>query len=365
MTTSLLKVENLCVRFSQDGAMQSVEGLNNISLHVNHNEVLGIIGESGSGKSITLLSILGLLSAKPGIVSGKITFSDNDNEINTLEDISNYIQVSDLGEESERIIEHKKWQSLLRQRYDSILGKRVSTIFQNPRLAFNPYYSIGKQISESIILHTNIEGKKINKNKAKEIAIDWLSKVKMEAPSMRYNNNPYGLSGGLCQRAMIAMALSSNPQLLIADEPTTGLDATIQGDILTLLEDLKKEKHLSMILVSHDLNVMNRLANRVLVYYKGNIIEQGDTNQVIDLSSSTHHPYTSLLLNTEFGNVIEDQDIKEDNNKAAEHLRIGCPFKTKCQGITDDIHERCISMLPPMTKVSGNHEIRCWKYHKA
>ncbi|MDH5257138.1 MAG: ABC transporter ATP-binding protein [Gammaproteobacteria bacterium] len=373
----ILQVNDLSVRFFLEAERKLLPALNRINFQVNEDEVLGIIGESGSGKSITLLSILGLLQTHPGIIDGEIVFNTQKGMINTLQDIEQHFDINHFESAYEEITEKKtEWKKSLAKRYKYILGNEISMVFQNPRLAFNPYYSIGKQISESILLHKP----DTDKESAKSIAIDWLRRVKMEAPEIRYNNNPYGLSGGLCQRAMIAMALASEPRLLIADEPTTGLDATIQGDILTLLDELKTQQKLSMIIVSHDFNVMHRLADRVLVYYKGFIIEEGNTEDILKLSSETHHPYTTLLLDTEFiQNTESYSEIKPDrivsesygdnDTDSSSSFFTKCPYANDCRSITPDITDKCSTALPPLISIkgnkNGNHKIRCWKYQNA
>ncbi|MDH3325668.1 MAG: ABC transporter ATP-binding protein [Gammaproteobacteria bacterium] len=362
MTKPILEVKDLSVRFFLEKEKVLLPALNQISFHVNNNEVLGIVGESGSGKSITLLSILGLLQANPGIISGEILFNANEANINTLEDISSHIEIENFEKADEKITKKTNtWNKLHASRYKKILGNQVSMVFQNPRLAFNPYYSIGKQISESILLHQP----NTDKESAKKTAIDWLKRVKMEAPELRYNNNPYGLSGGLCQRAMIAMALASEPSLLVADEPTTGLDTTIQGDILTLLEEIRIQQKLSMIIVSHDFNVMHRLANRVLVYYNGFIIEEGNTNNILDYTSDEHHPYTSLLLNTEFNQHVDViNKTKDTDNSQSKSFFNQCPYYNNCLKVTPEISNKCQSSIPPLLPLHDSHKIRCWRFEK-
>jgi len=358
MNETLLEVKDLSVRFFLEEKKQLLPALNRISFHVNENEVLGIIGESGSGKSVTLLSILGLIQANPGIISGEIMLKDGKALKNILADIEQYISIDAFESKDESIEKNiPDWSKVQAARYKSIHGKQISMVFQNPRLAFNPYYSIGKQISESIRLHQP----GIRKNDAKEKSIDWLHRVKMEAPEIRYNNNPYGLSGGMCQRAMIAMALASEPKLLIADEPTTGLDATIQGDILNLLEELSRQQAISMILVSHDFHVMRRLANRVLVYYRGFIIEEGKTEDILDHHSDSHHPYTSLLLETEFGEDAQQKSKNSDKDIGISFFS-QCPYADKCSIKTEEISSKCHNTLPPLIAVSDSHKVRCWKY---
>ena len=359
MSDPVLEVKNLSVRFFLEEEKTLLPALNQISFHVDKNEVLGIIGESGSGKSITLLSILGLLQTNPGIIDGEIIVNTKEDRINTLQDIHRYIKIDNFEQNNETVsIDVKAWKKSLRQYYRTILGRYISMVFQNPRLAFNPYYSIGKQINESV----RLRNPELSKAQSRQKSIDWLRKVKMEAADIRYNNNPYGLSGGLCQRAMIAMALASEPDLLIADEPTTGLDATIQGDILALLEELKHEEKISMILVSHDFNVMQRLSDRILVYYKGHVIEQGTTNEILDYSSGFHHPYTALLLKTEFDVNSSQTPPRED--KVAVNSFSQCPYIDRCTSVSAEIIEKCRSSLPPLIDVTPSHKIRCWKFEK-
>ncbi|HFE37951.1 MAG TPA: ABC transporter ATP-binding protein [Gammaproteobacteria bacterium] len=351
MNQPLLEIRNLSVSFQQRKDLPPARAIRHISFQLEQNETLGIIGESGSGKSITLLSLMGLVDDEPGIVSGTIKLTLKQITLNLLEDIEQYIIAngSDI-----RQANASTWKKLREQRYKNIRGKHISMIFQNPKLAFNPYCSIGKQISEMIRLHTDIKDKK----QAKQIAIQWLQRVKMDAPEIRYNNNPYGLSGGMCQRAMLAMALASQPAILVADEPTTGLDATIQSNILDLLAKLKYETGTSMIVVSHDFNVIQRLANRVLVYFDGQIVEQGKTEAIFDLSRKNIHPYTKQLLRANLHS-------KTTATISIKNVRHACGFSHLCSSKETEFAKRCENEAPKLFNLGNQHHIRCWKYKHA
>jgi len=354
MTSPLLEVKNLSVFFPSPSEEQTVPAIKNISFSVNQGETLGIIGESGSGKSVTLLSLLGLINVNPGIVSGSITLTKNNKQQNLLENIEKYITYDDNLPE---LHNQKKWKKQSEQNYRNIRGNEISMIFQNPKLAFNPFYSIGSQINEMIRLHTDIK----DKLKAKQMAIEWLERVKMEAPVMRYNNNPYGLSGGMCQRAMIAMALASQPSILIADEPTTGLDATIQSNIVDLLSSIKKESNISMIVVSHDFNVMRELTDRVIVYYKGRIIEEGLTNTIFNAKRNNIHPYTKRLLEANLQGYTDSSANPETNST----LHSGCDFYDMCPCKEEVDSSLCKNEIPDSFKIGNQHRIRCWRFQSA
>jgi len=351
MTSPLLEINNLSVLFPSTSDEHAIPAIKNISFSLNQEETLGIIGESGSGKSVTLLSLLGLINADPGIVSGSIVVTKDQNKINLLENIEQYIFYEN---NSIKINNLSKWKQQRELLYKDIRGSEISMIFQNPKLAFNPFYSIGSQINEMIRLHTATK----NKNDAKKVAIEWLSKVKMEAPAIRYNNNPYGLSGGMCQRAMIAMALASQPSILIADEPTTGLDATIQSNIVDLLSSIKKDSEVSMIVVSHDFNVMRELTDRVIVYYKGRIIEEGLTKNIFNEKRKNIHPYTKRLLEANLQGFTDSSSLPETN--ISRHT--GCDFYDMCPSKEENFKNLCRYETPAFTNVSDQHRIRCWRY---
>lgn len=258
----LLQLQNLITEFSSDGAI--TKAVDDISFDLNHGETLGIVGESGSGKSVTSLSIMRLISGPSGkIASGKIIFNSN---------IAGNIDLVAATE--------KQMQQLR--------GNEIAMIFQEPMTSLNPVFTCGYQVMESLMLHKNL-----SKAEAKKQTISLFEKVKLPDPEIKFAAYPHQLSGGQKQRVMIAMAIACNPRLLIADEPTTALDVTVQATILELLRDLKKDFSMSMIFITHDLGVIAEVADKVAVMYKGKIVEAGTVNQIF---TNPQHPYTKGLL---------------------------------------------------------------------
>jgi len=295
LNTPLLEISNLWVDFVNDMEVQSA--IKDISFRLFKNETLAIVGESGSGKSVTALSVMGLLpSPSAKIINGEILYSATDVKYN-------------LTKTSEKV-------------FQTIRGKEIAMIFQEPMTSLNPVRTCGSQLSESILVHH-----RISKKEAKKRALSLLVKVKLPKPEKAYSAYPFELSGGQKQRVMIAMAVSCNPKVLIADEPTTALDVSVQKDILTLLKDLQNEYGMGMIYISHDLAVVADIADRVIVMYKGNIVEQNDINSIF---SAPAHPYTKGLLACRAGlhqkgkklHVISDFNLSapEINNFALEKL---------------------------------------------
>jgi oligopeptide/dipeptide ABC transporter ATP-binding protein len=258
--------------------------------------------------------------------------------------------------------DNRKWQKHVDRIMNGVRGKEIAMIFQNPKLSMNPFITVGKQIQESIQLNTPIK----DAGEAKDRALYWLEQVKIDSPRLRYNNNPFGLSGGMCQRAMIAMALSSEPSLLIADEPTTGLDATIQSKIVDLLAEIKSTLGVTTMLISHDIDVIRALSDQVAVMYGGTILEQGPANGVLTGSDAYRHPYTEALL----ASIPSQKQIEE---KAYLHaikgevldtinLPEGCRFYPRCEKINPTIAERCRQEEPHLERIESGHHVRCWYY---
>lgn len=319
----MLSVRNLRTYFyTEDGVVRAVDG---VDFDVYEGETLGIVGESGSGKSVTSLAILRLLDPKGKIEDGS-------------EIIFNGKNLLDLNEDEMR----------------KIRGNDIAMIFQEPMVALNPVFTIGDQIMEAILLHQDVD-----KKKAREMAIDMLRKVGIPEPEKRVDEYPHELSGGMRQRAMIAMALSCRPKLLIADEPTTALDVTIQAQILELMKSLQKEYGMAIILITHDVGVIAENADRVVVMYGGKVMETSDVRTTF---RKPKHPYTWGLLNSIPRLDIEQERLYSIPGMVPDplHFPAGCRFSNRCEFG----EEKCTVEMPPLVEVESGHMVRCFFYHK-
>ena len=262
MREKLLEFKNLVTEFRTEG--QTVKAVNDVSFTLNKGETIGIVGESGSGKSVTSLSAMRLIPSPPGIISGGEIFfhKKNDTSVNLL--------------------------NISEEEMQSYRGNEIAMIFQEPMTSLNPVFTCGDQVLEAIMLH-----QKLNKANAKNLTIKLFDEVQLPDPERIYNSYPHQISGGQKQRVMIAMAMSCKPSVLIADEPTTALDVTVQKTILELMQQLQKEHNMGIMFITHDLGVIAELADKVVVMYKGKIVEQGN---VWDIFTSPKHPYTKGLL---------------------------------------------------------------------
>jgi len=320
MAKNILEVRNLKTAFDTDaGQLTAVDGVN---FTVEQGKTLGIVGESGCGKSVTALSIVQLLPQPMGkILDGEVLFE---------------------GQDLVRI-EH----AALRK----IRGNRIGFIFQEPMTALNPVHRIGKQLSEGLLLHNNI-----SKKEAHERSVDILRKVGIPSPEIRIGDYPHQLSGGMRQRVVIAMALACNPSLVIADEPTTALDVTIQAQILELMNQLQKEMGMSIILITHDLGVVAETCDDVVVMYAGKVVEKGSAQDIFNHPS---HPYTRGLLES-----IPRLDYPRKTQlktipgmvPGLDSLPSGCRFQNRCPLK----QPQCAQAAPPMETVSGDHAVSCF-----
>jgi len=326
MTSPLISVKNLTLRFKTDEGL--VTAIDNVSFDIAPGEVLGLVGESGSGKSVTAKALM-MLNADNAVYDDKsqITLRVDDKEIDVL--------------------------SLKRPREQMVIrGGAVSMIFQEPMASFAPAITIGDQMVEQLMIHSDM-----TKARAKEISIEMLTRVGIPEPAQRFGQYAFEFSGGMRQRAMIAMALSTKPKLLIADEPTTALDVTIQAQVIELMKDLVDEFHMSILFITHDLGVIAQTADRVAVMYLGNVVETGTVRQVIN---SPAHPYTRGLMNSL--PKLDDLDsplspIPGDIPSPLDRPT-GCVFHTRCQE-SEAIAEKCRTEIPVYTTDSANHQVAC------
>lgn len=361
--TTLLKITDLHTYFYSQGKQAFIRSVDGVDLEIARGETLGVVGESGSGKSVTALSVMGLAGSGPGVIRGAIELTTNGIRKNLLQGLDEHVRIEN---RDGRIMEVSKdsvsWERRSGVIMDGVRGKDISMIFQNPKSSLNPFESVGKQITEAILLHTQVN----NEQEAKDRAIFWLDRVKIDSPRLRFDNYPYGLSGGMCQRAMIAMALSCEPSLLIADEPTTGLDATIQSKIVDLLAELKSEIGISTLLISHDISVISRLSDSVAVMYGGRVFETGPANTLLAADGAGKHPYTAALLSS----IPDERNIQEKGRlQAIEgdvldtiNIPLGCRFYGRCGRVTDKIREKCERVEPDLHEVTPGHRVRCWLY---
>lgn len=324
MSEELLRVENLATHFFSDAG--EVKAVNDISFSIRKGETVGIVGESGSGKSVASLSIMRLLANTSGkVVDGNINF-----------DGTNLLTISE-------------------REMRKIRGNKIAMIFQEPMTSLNPVYKIGKQLTESIILHLNLD-----KQEAKKHAIQILNEVGIPRANEIFNEYPFQLSGGMRQRVMIAMAMSCSPKLLIADEPTTALDVTIQAQILELMKNLRANSETSILLITHDLGVVAEMCDRVLVMYAGKIVEASDVYSIFE---NPQHPYTKGLLQSipKLGHPEEKLDSIPGNVPTPKQMPIGCKFAPRCAFAMDI----CLEQEPELYELTKNHTSRCWLHEGA
>lgn len=315
---SFLKIKNLKIAFNID--KYCLEAVHGVNLSLEKGKALGLVGESGCGKSITALSILKLLPSNAVITDGEILFQNNN--------------IFDLDEKALR----------------NIRGKKIALIPQDPMTSLNPLYSIGEQILEAVELHSDLRGKE-----AKDVVIQALKDVQIPDAENRYNSYPHELSGGMRQRAIIAMALSCNSEILIADEPTTALDVTVQAQILHLIKKLQKERNLSLIMISHDLGVVYNVCDDIAVMYSGSIVEMASNEE---LFNNPKHPYTKALLSSINATNTKDYISIQGQPPAITDIIDGCKFNPRCEYCTDE----CIKKAPELFEIGANHKISCFNW---
>jgi peptide/nickel transport system ATP-binding protein len=328
--STLLELKNLKVIFPLDEG--NVIAVEDVSLELRRGEVLGVVGESGCGKSVTAQAIMRIIPTPGKIESGDILF------VRTNDEIVNISQLNPNGREIR-----------------SICGKEMAMIFQEPMNSFSPLYTIGNQLMEAVLLH-----QKVPKEKARQIVVKLLERVGISNAERRLGNYPFEFSGGMRQRAMIAMALCNNPSLLIADEPTTALDVTIQAQILQLMRDLQRETGTSIIFITHNLGVVAQIANRIAIMYLGQVVEEGTVRNIF---KDPKHPYTANLLRAipTIGKTSGKRLISIQGSVPSPFERPkGCAFHPRCEKFISGV---CDVEAPKNLAVGEEHRVRCHLYN--
>jgi oligopeptide/dipeptide ABC transporter ATP-binding protein len=321
LAEALLKISNLKTQFfTGEGIVRAVDG---VDLTLSQGETLGVVGESGSGKSVTAYSVLNLIAYPGRVVAGEVFFR------------------------GENLLEKRP------EEMKEIQGNKISMIFQEPMTSLNPVFTIGRQVMEPLIYH-----KKYSSADARREAVNLLKLVGIPSAETRIDEYPHQLSGGMRQRVMIAMALSCRPELLIADEPTTALDVTIQAQILALMKRLQKEFGMAILLITHNLGVVAQMVNRVVVMYAGQVVETGGVERIFDRPG---HPYTVGLLGS-IPKLNEQRDrlqVIEGTVPSPSQMPEGCRFHPRCSRVM----EICRQKEPVLVESEPGHEVRCWLYH--
>jgi oligopeptide/dipeptide ABC transporter ATP-binding protein len=360
---SVLFIRDLRTWFYLPRRGRFVRAVDGVSLAVKQGETLVIVGESGSGKSVTVLSLMGLVTAAPGVVTGRIWYRPpgEPGPVNLLEGLERFTRFSP-GPALRVEKDNPRWlrwhEGGMRQRR----GRDLAMIFQNPRNALHPYFTVGQQITEVI----RRRSPRFSRSAARAEAQEWLARVHLDAPAKRLHDHPHNLSGGMCQRVMVAMALAARPSVLIADEPTTGLDATIQSRVLDLMEEIKASLGTTTIVITHDMGVARRLADRVAVMYAGRVVEEGPARDVLDRCYEPKHPYTHGLLCA----IPSAQDIAQRRRLTViegdvpdlSRLPAGCQFAERCTMKPFEREGLCTEEEPPLEIAVRGHRVRCWRH---
>lgn len=325
MAERLLEIRNLTAGFvTEDGIVKATD---RVTVTLEKGQTLCLVGESGSGKSVTSLSVMRLIDYAGGmILGGSIMFQGEDLALKNQEEMKR------------------------------IRGNKIAMIFQDPMSALNPVFTVGEQIAESVRLH-----QKVSSEEAWTKAIEMLHMVGIPAPEIRARQYPHEMSGGMCQRVVIAIALACSPELLIADEPTTALDVTVQAQILDLLQRLKRELGMSILLITHDMGVAAGMADRIAIMYAGTIVEEGTVEEIFD---QPLHPYTRGLLQSIPGLEGErggELYTIQGNIPSIKHLPSGCRFHPRCPNAFD----RCVHQEPALVELRPDHQGACWLYDEA
>ncbi len=352
-----------CIRLDKGVVVHCVD---NVDLEIFEHEVFGLVGESGSGKTILALSIMGLLGKYPGVVHGTVDYTDHHGRTTRL--ISEDGRSGEVNALRPTLKNFKAKLKRHNHSYDGFRGSHFSLVFQDPQTSLNPYLSVGQQLFEAV----RKGAPRLSHARAGEEALEWLKKVRIRDPQEIIGSYPHMLSGGMGQRVMIAIALASRPEFIVADEPTTGLDVTTQSRIVELFQDLKAETGVTIVMISHDLGMVAQLADRMGVMYCGKMLEVGPVDEIV--GPGRRHPYTVGLLNSlpklgqryrEVQLIAIPEDVPSNTDPPS-----GCRFHPRCQVCLDGLKSgdgnffaRCKIEEPSLFEVSEGHSVRCWLYH--
>lgn len=350
---TLLAVRGLQTYFHRKGRF--VRAVDDVSFDVPRKGRVGLLGESGSGKTQTALSLLGLVAGAPGIVGGDIWLDGQ----NLLKDLEAHVRIR--SHRGVLRVEQRSgsWNRRLAKRFSRIRGTTVAMVFQEPRGALSPYFSVREHLRETLRARSGREDARHVEDRVRPL----LERLRFANTERVLNAFPHELSGGECQRVMLALALIGKPALLIADEPTTLLDASTQSDVLDVLGELLEESSQSLLLISHDLALLDLFVDHLVVMYRGHVVEAGPTAHVLDGAGDTRHPYTDALLRTASGTLAGVRDEPNAGSAGRGALRGGCPYYERCplrERFSGHARARCQHERPPLIQQEGQHRIACW-----